>query len=709
MSNVLRSTTFQLEFKGQDGITGIRQFTKAVTNADEVVDELSKTLGENTEVTVKNVKSKKELVSDGRRLVSQIERTKGKVAELTRQYEHQSKAVNRTADEQEVLNAIYKLGAHATQKQKDEVSKLVTNYQKVRAETTKVQGGFRNLRGVSQNLGWQLQDVAVQAQMGTNAFTIFAQQGSQMASAFGPAGALVGAFIAVGGAIAGSLLPNLFGADKAAKKLTETMEEWKKTIGLTAEQIEYLSDLETKNNKEIKESIKSRDKEIKQAQTTIDNGKLVIKNYEKNSKVYKNLIKARKDANKIIITETALRQAEQTQLDKSAEKVKAYQDALNRGTDQTKVIEDLLTAQNKMITANDEGKSSVMELQKAEELALATKNKATDTELMLLELTWDQNIATQKAIEVAKAELVVAKALEKVERDRAKREAARFQIEKAQAKQLKGDNGKAVELGLFIKNIKLLNAQKLALGEDELDEDKRINALIEQEVHRHNAKMDDLNLKSMQSGVATFAMGSQQITSIANLMADGVEQVENATAEMTSGQKAAFLLSQGIAAAMAVVNGISLGGKLAEMFPLAAPAMVATGTGLGVANASAIMSTTFAGMFDKGGQIPGGQVGIVSEYGDELVNGQLVKGPANVTSREDTAKMMGGGNTKIIIENKISGATYTTQQVDENTVKVIAEKVFSDNIDNGVSGVMSNRNSKTTKAMKGKFNVRSNY
>ena len=203
MTDVLRSTTFQLEFKWQDGIAGIRQFTRAVSDVDETVDELSKTLGDNTEVTVKNIKSKEELTADGRRLVSQMERTKTKMRELTRFYESQSKAVNRTADEQEVLNAVYKLGAHATEKQKNEVSKLVQSYQEIRKSTDKTQTGFRNLRGVSQNLGWQLQDVAVQAQMGTSAFIIFSQQGSQMASSFGPGGALIGAFIAVAGAMAG--------------------------------------------------------------------------------------------------------------------------------------------------------------------------------------------------------------------------------------------------------------------------------------------------------------------------------------------------------------------------------------------------------------------------------------------------------------------------------------------------------------------------
>lgn len=46
---------------------------------------------------------------------------------------------------------------------------------------------MRNMRGVAQQFGWQMQDVAVQLQAGTNAITVFTQQGSQMAAAFGPA------------------------------------------------------------------------------------------------------------------------------------------------------------------------------------------------------------------------------------------------------------------------------------------------------------------------------------------------------------------------------------------------------------------------------------------------------------------------------------------------------------------------------------------
>ena len=49
-------------------------------------------------------------------------------------------------------------------------------------------------------MAMQFQDIAVQAQMGTRASIILAQQGSQLLSVFGPAGMIAGGAIAVGGA-----------------------------------------------------------------------------------------------------------------------------------------------------------------------------------------------------------------------------------------------------------------------------------------------------------------------------------------------------------------------------------------------------------------------------------------------------------------------------------------------------------------------------
>lgn len=95
----------------------------------------------------------------------------------------------------------------------------------------KVTKGFKLQKNAAGQLGFQLQDVAVQAQMGTSWFTILAQQGSQLAGVLGPNGALLGAVIAIGGAIGGVLYKALTGAgDKIPeftadiKKLGENLE-----------------------------------------------------------------------------------------------------------------------------------------------------------------------------------------------------------------------------------------------------------------------------------------------------------------------------------------------------------------------------------------------------------------------------------------------------------------------------------------------------
>jgi hypothetical protein len=53
-----------------------------------------------------------------------------------------------------------------------------------------------------------------------------------------------------------------------------------------------------------------------------------------------------------------------------------------------------------------------------------------------------------------------------------------------------------------------------------------------------------------------------------------------------------------------------------------------------------LLGSIFSGFFDNGGNIPSGSFGVVGEYGPEFV-----RGPANVTSRVDTARMMGGASS----------------------------------------------------------------
>lgn len=111
-----------------------------------------------------------------------------------------------------------------------------------------------NMRGVFGQLGYQIQDVSVQLQMGQNAMLVFAQQGSQIASIFGPSGAVVGAIIAVAGALLGSLIPSLMNSESQIDKTKDAIESLGKVIkisesGVAALSNEYAS--LAKNNAEL--------------------------------------------------------------------------------------------------------------------------------------------------------------------------------------------------------------------------------------------------------------------------------------------------------------------------------------------------------------------------------------------------------------------------------------------------------------------------
>lgn len=87
--------------------------------------------------------------------------------------------------------------------------RTASSYQSVNRAAGEAGKGMGGLSRVAGQLGFQLQDVAVQAQMGTSAFTILGQQGSQVASVFGPGGAVIGAILAVGAALGGVLFKSL--------------------------------------------------------------------------------------------------------------------------------------------------------------------------------------------------------------------------------------------------------------------------------------------------------------------------------------------------------------------------------------------------------------------------------------------------------------------------------------------------------------------
>lgn len=91
---------------------------------------------------------------------------------------------------------------------------------------------FRFLRGGAGQLGHQIQDIAVQLSMGTNAMIVFGQQGSQIASLFGPKGAIIGAFAAVAAAIGVVFLRDTKAASDELKTFGDRAIQAAREIGI---------------------------------------------------------------------------------------------------------------------------------------------------------------------------------------------------------------------------------------------------------------------------------------------------------------------------------------------------------------------------------------------------------------------------------------------------------------------------------------------
>ena len=136
---------------------------------------------------------------------------------------------------------------------------------------------FRFMRGGLGQVGHQVQDVAVQLQMGQNAMLVFGQQGSQIASLFGPGGAMLGAVLAVGAALSMSLAPSFFGATEAAKELKNANKDLIDSFdSLSPAQQKFAKILATKKLEEYEAELKKLNETTRDQMTTVLTGSFGI-------------------------------------------------------------------------------------------------------------------------------------------------------------------------------------------------------------------------------------------------------------------------------------------------------------------------------------------------------------------------------------------------------------------------------------------------
>lgn len=213
---------------------------------------------------------------------------------------------------------------------KDETGPAFRSIQNNMRNTVKqsqaVNNQFRLLRGGAGQVGHQIQDIAVQLSMGTNAMIVFGQQGSQIASLMGPKGAMIGAVLAVGAAIGVAFTRDV---KKAENELNALEEHIKDQIEITGKlKDEYIDLLTIKFAKDIEDEGAARVKAIKtlkeqrqvlqeskNAQKLLTNAKQMdLEADQRSALAVRDFTKEQKDAN------LAIAQAE-AQIEASAEKV----------------------------------------------------------------------------------------------------------------------------------------------------------------------------------------------------------------------------------------------------------------------------------------------------------------------------------------------------------------------------------------------------
>ena len=168
-------------------------------------------------------------------------------------------------------------------------------------------------------------------------------------------------------------------------------------------------------------------------------------------------------------------------------------------------------------------------------------------------------------------------------------------------------------------------------------------------------------------------------------LSDAFSDMAGSMNKSSSSYKALFAIQKGFAVASATMNAI-----LAWSQALSDPTQMSWIAKLTqYANAIALTANIISQlrsvqMYDKGGEIKAGELGIVGEYGPELI-----QGPATVTSRKDTAEILDKNQSNIVvnlIEDNEKAGTVNENATDEETII----DIFVSNIRRGgsISGTL---------------------
>lgn len=192
-----------------------------------------------------------------------------------------------------------------------------------------------------------------------------------------------------------------------------------------------------------------------------------------------------------------------------------------------------------------------------------------------------------------------------------------------------------------------LEALRKALENEAITRREHAAARLSEE-YRYSKELEDLEFERQKKATEYVARGTQNAEALFGSLTD---VTKNFGGEQSGVYRAMFASQKAFATASAMVAS---GQAMAEAMKLGWPAGIAAGIAAAAQVAKAmsiIASANYSGAYDAGGFIPAGKWGIAGERGPEVV-----QGPAQVTSRAETAQMLGGSNLTVVVAPDPSGA-----------------------------------------------------
>lgn len=446
-----------------------------------------------------------------------------------------------------------------------DASRADERMQRLGRSTRYAHANMRMLRGGVGQLGHQVQDIAIQLQMGTNGLIVFGQQGAQIASLFGPGGALLGAVIGVGAALGTAFLPKLFETKKELKELGDELVSAAGGMDKLTEAQRRLVMLTT-SQKILEQQTALRDAQ-NELQAASDRYHAMAAAIAAGRRAAGSL------SDEMVNQSNAMQRAEVEAAIAEAT-LSALQETMDRlsGASPSDTFVDMVLALNKQY----------QELVLNEE-ALRLYNQQIEISKLLTSGATDAQIAVVRALHERINAQIRLNGLQEDGPEMSNRDVSQAQRIAdslgSQEDQIRASYNRQLEI------IKEAREAQLDLGKD----------YNEIEAALYKQMLDDVQQAQLNSASSLIGGFQSQFATLQGLFAEGSAMA-----------KAFFLAQQTMAAANAIIQGHSAGMNVVEnataigLDPATAATLGKTVTALGYASAGAIMGQTLAS-FEGGG------------------------------------------------------------------------------------------------------------